>query len=76
MQAEAWAWARVAMADEIVQAGFDETQIDRKLPLLNSFCLFTPPPPPPRTVAAQFLDPYQGEGKVGRPSNGKYHITT
>ena len=30
VQAEAWAWARVAMADEIVQAGFDETQIDRK----------------------------------------------
>ncbi len=28
-QAEAYAWARVAMADEIIQGGFDETQIDR-----------------------------------------------
>ena len=28
VQAEAWAWARVAMAEELVEAGFDESQID------------------------------------------------
>ena len=30
VQAEAFAWARVAMARRIVQGGFDETQIDSK----------------------------------------------
>ena len=30
VQSEAWAWARVARADELTQAGFDESQIDRK----------------------------------------------
>jgi len=30
VQSEAWAWARVARADELTQAGFDDFQIDRK----------------------------------------------
>ena len=32
VQAEAWAWARIAMAEELVQSGFDETQVDGKCP--------------------------------------------
>ena len=34
VQAEAWAWARIAMAEELVQqSGFDETQVDGKCPI-------------------------------------------
>ena len=38
VQAKAFAWARVTMADEIVQGGFDETQIDSKYEHVLSFC--------------------------------------
>ena len=31
-QTEAWLWARVAIAEDLVQCGFDETQINGKPP--------------------------------------------
>ena len=41
VQAEAFAWARVAMATKILQGGFDETQIDSKRPHEFSLCRIT-----------------------------------
>jgi hypothetical protein len=38
IQAEAYAWARVAMATKIIQGGFDETQIDSKCPHTFHLC--------------------------------------
>ena len=45
VQAEAFAWARVAKARRIVQGGFDETQIDSKYEREFSFC---------RAIASRF----------------------